>query len=192
MKTRNYKTVPTNFIRGAKSKTKLENPVIYQRLKTSISEMGQTTPIHVINTEGNMYELLLGSNILKCIVELGIPDVICYDHGSLSKHEAKLAALRIELIQFPYNDVELSSVLHELAKHFSLEDLYSKLPLTQHKIDTLIRYKTYDWDKETQEEAIKRELRRVKAMTRFLQQKKDKLAKDGVHLYKRIGLNLFQ
>ncbi|MBI4947517.1 MAG: hypothetical protein HY840_14080 [Bacteroidetes bacterium] len=186
------KTLPTASIVEPQYKTKLENPLMYEHLKNSILHDGQTVLIDIRQNEQGQNELFRGRNIKRALSELCITTAIVYDHGNLSLSEAKLTALRIDAIQFPWDDVDLSTLLYDLSQQYPMEYLYNKIGLSKKKIDGLIELKTYDWEKETAEEQKKREIRGEKKRQKMLLQIQDKQRKEGIHLYKRIGLNLFQ
>lgn len=143
---------------------KKNDPEKLARLKIVIKNRGQVIPIQIYELENGTYQLISGSKILQCLIELEVDKVTCYNHGKISLNEAKRIALETDLQNYETDHVGLAEMIEDLVMHYQVYDLSLTIPLSQDDFITYTNYLKFDWygEEKMMEERTKRSVAKKK------------------------------
>lgn len=142
---KNYKIFPIDILRKAPWNYKEEDEYKSVKLKNNIERIGQVENIQVRELEDGFYEVVNGNHRLEDMLALGKKWVMAYDHGQISREEAKRIAIETNETRFPHDIGALAGILKELDEHFGTEDLEVTMPYTPDEFQDLIDIPNFDF-----------------------------------------------
>ena len=110
---------------------------ILAKLRAEIRQKGLIQPIIVRSRGNDAYEVIDGEHRWRVCRELGMTAIPCIIQD-FTDTEAKIKCLQMNYLRGSVVPIRLASLIHELSKDVSLEDLAKRLPYEEvQMIDTL-------------------------------------------------------
>ena len=131
------KLISLDKLRLADWNYKEEDAELAQKLLENIKRVGQIENLIVRELDSGTYEIVNGNHRYIALQQLGSPNALCYDLGSISLDAAQRIAIETNESKFKADSVKLAGIFKELSKEFSLEDLIATMPYNQQQIDGL-------------------------------------------------------
>lgn len=134
---------------------KEDNEQLLSKLIEGIKRVGQVENIQVRLLPTGFYEVVNGNHRLDAFAHLGVEQVICYDHGTISESEAKLVAINTNELHFATDHVKHATIMDELIKELSIEQLVPMMPYDETQMKHFQEVCNFDWnkfDQKTQED----------------------------------------
>lgn len=130
---------------------------ILAKLRAEIRQNGLTVPI-TVRSSGNGYEIVDGYHRWLICKELGLQEIPCIIQD-FSDTEAKIKTLQLNYMRGSAVPVKLASLIYDLSKEISLEDLAKRLPYEElQMLDNLELLKLpEEFGKEIEDQARKEE-----------------------------------
>lgn len=137
------------------------------KLRAEIADKGLCEPI-IVRGRGDDYEIVDGYHRWLICRDLGMKEIPCIVQGYDSK-EARIKTLQLNYMRGSPVPIKLASLIHELSKEISLEDLAKRLPYEPVQLmDNLELLKLPEDFGRTIEEQAKREERELPVVLSFV------------------------
>lgn len=124
---------------------KVEDVSLSKKLELNIKRNGQIENIIVRQIGENTFEVVNGNHRLDTFINLGMKKVYCYNLGSISEPLAKRIAVETNETKFSNNIIELSEVMSDIIKEFSVDDLLETFPYTENELEDILNVKDFDF-----------------------------------------------
>ncbi len=125
---------------------KNEDEVLTEKLIANLKRNGQIENIIVRLLETGFYEVVNGNHRLECMLRVGAKKIIAYNLGSISQGEAQRIAIETNETKYQTDPIKLASIISDLSKVYSSEDLLATMPYSQQEIDNYIEMNSFSWD----------------------------------------------
>ena len=130
---------------------------ILAKLRAEIRQKGLIQPI-LVRSSGNGYIIIDGEHRWQVCKELGFKEIPCIVQ-EYSDNEAKIKTLQLNYLRGSAVPIKLASLIHDLNREMTLEDLAKRLPYEEPQMmDTLELLKLPEnYGNELEEQALKEE-----------------------------------
>ena len=130
---------------------------ILAKLRAEIAQKGLCEPI-IVRGSGSGYIIVDGEHRWQVCKELGLQEIPCIVQ-EYSDTEAKIKTLQLNYLRGSAVPIKLASLIHDLNREITLEDLAKRLPYEEvQMMDSLELLKLPDdFGKELEEQALKEE-----------------------------------
>lgn len=175
-------TIPTNKISPNPHNPNVVTEDVLAKLRAEIGQKGLCVPIHVRKRDEG-YEIVDGEHRWRICRDLGINEIPCIVH-EYDDNEAKIKLLQLNYMRGSTVPIKLASLIHDLNKEISLEDLANRLPYDEPKLkdDLELLKLPEDFGKKVEEEAEKLKEEMPTVMTFVLIKEQAKMLEEAVNI----------
>lgn len=142
-----FLSLPVDKLVKADWNYKEEDPELTGKLIANIKRNGQIENILVRELDTGFYEIVNGNHRYDALVEVEATEVVAYNLGRITLAEAQRIAIETNETRFKTDPTKLSSIIADISKQFTTEDLAHSMPYNQERLNELIEMSTFDWSK---------------------------------------------
>lgn len=133
----NFVSIPIADLIKASWNYKTDDPAKAKILKANIQRNGQIENI-LVRDIGDKFEVVNGNHRLDAMIELGIPEAICYNLGGISDEQAYRIAVETNETRFDSDPDKLGALLSGLMDSFDVSELLETIPFSVDDIEGMI------------------------------------------------------
>ncbi len=124
---------------------KEDDEAMKNKLKAGIKQNGFLMNL-VIRKKGDKFEVVDGNHRLVALQEIGYKDVQVCDVGEVTQEQAYMISLALNETSFDNNEWLLNTLMKDLSKEYSVENLEQVLPYSTDTIENMISAADIDFD----------------------------------------------
>jgi len=140
-----YQALPINQLVKADWNYKEEDEHLTSKLVENIKRNGQIENIVVRELDTGFFEIVNGNHRYDALVILDVSEVVVFNMGKISLAQAQRVAIETNETRFLTNTAKLSTILSDIAKEFSIEQLQQTMPYTDERLKELVDMASFDW-----------------------------------------------
>lgn len=134
----NYKIIPIDLLVKADWNYKVDDEATGEKLRNNLKRIGQTENVHVRLLKTGFFEVVNGNHRLDELRTIGIKNVICYDHGTISLAEAKRIAIETNETKFDADDERLKQTITDILDEFGYDNVIDTLPYDEDALNEIL------------------------------------------------------
>lgn len=141
-----FQVLPVEKLVKADWNYKEEDEHLTTKLVENIKRNGQIENIIVRELGTGFFEIVNGNHRYDAMKTVGTKEVVVCNLGAITLAHAQRVAVETNETKFATNTARLATLLSDIAKEYSVEDLAASMPYSQERLHEFIGISEFDWN----------------------------------------------